>query len=109
VKTKPLKYGLVATTAQNCGGTAYGSGNGITASAAENCYGNSGGGYGLYAAYGSVMNCYGYSGSGVGLDALTAAFSIGSRPGGTAIQAYVANGSSAYYGTNNITYKYNMP
>jgi hypothetical protein len=34
---------------------------------------------------------------------------MGYRPGGTAIQATVANGCYANIGTNIITYKYNMP
>jgi hypothetical protein len=41
--------------------------------------------------------------------AANASFSTGYGHNGTAIQATVANGCYAAFGTNSITYKYNMP
>ena len=99
--------GIYATTAQNCYGSS-GSGPGLYAThTAQNCYGSSGSDTGLYAA--TAQNCYGFSSSGTGLNATVANNCIGYRPGGTAILATVANGCYATSGTNNITYKYNMP
>ena len=50
------------------------------------------------------------SSSGTGLYAYNAAFCSGYVYSGTAIQAYIANGCvAAEGGTNNVTYKYNMP
>lgn len=120
--------GVRATVALNCYGTS-GSGNGVTASAtAQNCYGSAGGsGSGVYAAnalncYGAASgtgvgvytvrtanSCYGTSTSGTGLSAQNAAFCVGNRSGGRAIEATVATGCYASTGTNLITYKYNMP
>ena len=59
--------------------------------------------------YGSAQNCYGSSYSGTGLYAYIATACTGNRYGGTAINAIVANGCYAYGGTNIISYKYNMP
>jgi len=101
--------GVTAATAQNCEGFNYGSSYGIFATSAQNCYGHSNAGAGIYAPNGSVFNCYGESSSGFGISANIAAFSIGERPGGTAIQSYIGNCCYAAYGTNNIVFKYNMP
>lgn len=101
--------GLNATTAQNCYGYCAGSGNGITASTAQNCYGYClGSGKGIQATY-VASGCFGFSNTGTGLYAYNAAFCTGTRIGGTAIQATIANGCIAINGTNNVTYKYNMP
>jgi hypothetical protein len=100
--------GLSASTAQNCYGQSSTSGTGLYATTAQNCSGFSTSGHGLYA-YSSASDCYGYSSSGTGIYAYNAAFCTGSRPGGTAIQAIIANGCIAASGTNIITYKYNMP
>jgi hypothetical protein len=99
--------GINAITAQNCYGYSS-SGAGLYAQTAQNCYGSSGTFYGLYAS-GSATGCYGSSSSGTGISAYNAAFCTGSRPSGTAIQATIANGCIAIFGTNIITYKYNMP
>jgi len=117
--------GLSGSTAQNCYGSSS-SGVGVVATIAQNCYGSSGSYYGLYAStaqncYGSsstgtglsatrtANNCYGSSTTGTGLYAYNASFCTGQRSGGTAIQATIATGCIASSGTNNITYKYNMP
>ena len=120
-------YGFIADNAQNCYGysgsgvglfaynTASGSygysnsGDGLDANTAQNCYGYSGGsGVGLNVAY-TANGCWGFSSSGTGLFAYNASFCTGARTGGTAIHATIATGCIAYTGTNNITYKYNMP
>jgi hypothetical protein len=120
--------GLYAVTALNCYGYSgsgtglradytvigcYGyssSGIGLYADTAQNCYGySSSGGTGLYANY-TAIGCYGYSGSGTrGLYAQNAAFCVGTRFGGRAIEATIANGCYSTGGTNAIIYKYNMP
>jgi hypothetical protein len=119
-------YGLSATTALNCYGSS-GSGIGLLANTAQNCYGYSTNNYGLYAS--TAQNSFGYSNAGTGLFAFAtaigckgisntgprglytqnAAFCVGDRLGGRAIEAYIANGCWALAGTNLITYKYNMP
>ncbi len=99
--------GVSAINAQNC----YGASNdsyGVYATTALNCSGFSSGSYGVYASA-SAVGCNGTSTSGVGLYARNANTCVGYRIGGTAIQAIVANGCYAVYGTNNITHKYNMP
>jgi hypothetical protein len=76
-------YGIVASTikasvAKDCGGPAIygdqvadcrgesaGSGIGLTAAMAQNCYGSSSSGYGLYAY--TAQNCSGSSSSAIGL------------------------------------------
>jgi hypothetical protein len=101
--------GVSVTTAMNCYGSAAGSGNGVVANTANNCYGDAAGsGNGIYA-YNVAMGCYGQSSTGTAINAYNAAFCNGYRPGGTAIQATIANGCIASGGTNVITYKYNMP
>ncbi len=57
----------------------------------------------------TAVGCYGASVAGKGLYTRNAVFCTGYRPGGTAIQANVANGCYAAAGTTSITYKYNMP
>jgi hypothetical protein len=100
--------GLYAQTAQNCYGTSS-SYYGLYAYTAQNCCGLSTSGTGLYA-WSTAIGCYGQSSSGLrGLYAQNAAFCIGSRIGGRAIEANIANGCWASGGTNLITYKYNMP
>jgi hypothetical protein len=118
-------HGLTARAAQNCYGYSR-STTGISAGAAQNCYGKSSSGTGLYAD--TALNCYGVSSSGTGLAAwnaqncygestsgprallaTNAAFCVGYRPGGRAIEATIANGCWAIAGTNLITYRYNMP
>jgi hypothetical protein len=100
--------GIYATSAQNCSGQSA-SGDGLRAVSALNCNGISSSGYGLYATR-TAQNCHGSTTSGdAGLYALDASFCTGSRTGGTAIQATVATGCCAVAGTNNVTYKYNMP
>ena len=120
-------YGIFANTirgcvALDCGGHAIsgqqvsdsrgesvGSGTGLSADTALNCYGSSSSGTGLYA-YRTAIGCYGSSSSGPrGLYARNAAFCVGRRPSGPAIEAYIANGCWAELGTNFITHKYNMP
>ena len=107
--------------AVDCGGTAiYGDQvadsrgesavlTGLVANTAVNCYGSTGSNTGLNA--NTALNCYGtsMSGNGRGMYAANASFCIGSCVGGTAIQATIATGCLATAGTNNITYKYNMP
>ncbi|MCX7722341.1 MAG: hypothetical protein N2379_04690 [Verrucomicrobiae bacterium] len=120
--------GVEAIVAMNCHGTSS-SGNGITAGAtAQNCYGSAGGaGSGVYAVnalncYGvasgtgvdvyalrTASGCYGSSTSGTGLSAQNAAFCVGNRSGGMAIEAAIADGCYASAGPNLITHKYNMP
>jgi hypothetical protein len=122
-------YGISATTALNCSGNNGGTGRGISATTAQNCNGFSPGGTGVYAttamncsgrnggvgaaaglqAESVAMACSGFSVNGIGLVASNACFSTGERSGGTAIQAFVATGCVAIEGTNNITFKYNMP
>ncbi len=121
-------YGIIALTANDCVGVAVGSGSGLFARTANNCYGEGSSGTGLHAdtannCYGSsqiwyglyaekiATGCYGYSYSGpAGLYALNAAFCTGERSGGgQAIWAFIANGCWAAGGTNFIIYKYNMP
>jgi len=121
-------YGLSAHTAQNCYGSST-SGTGLLANTAQNCYGYSTNNYGLYAS--TAQNSFGYSNAGTGLFASAtaigckgisntgprglytqnAAFCVGSRPSGRAIEATIANGCWAELGTNLITTtnKYNMP
>ena len=102
-------YGIGASTVRDsvvtdCGGTA------IYGTQVFNCRGESNGNieYGIYANE-TAMGCYGSSISGIGVRARNAVFCTASRPGGTALQATIANGCYAAAGTNNITYKYNMP
>jgi hypothetical protein len=97
-------YGDLVT---DCQGQGYGGGIDATY-IAQNCVGYSTNNYGVYAE--TAIGCYGQSMAGLaGLSASTAAFCTGYRVGGTAIQAGVGNGCVAITGTNQITFKYNMP
>ena len=118
-------YGVLASTikqstAIDCGGTAIygdqvsdcrsqatGSGYGLSATIANNCYGTSSSGTGLYAA--TANNCYGVSsGSGTGLYAYEVATGcFGYSGSGTGLYAYIANSCNG--NSENVTYKYNMP
>jgi hypothetical protein len=100
--------GISANTAQNCYGSSSGSDDGVFAETAQNCRGFSNNGFGVYA-FRTAIGCYGASSTGTGLYALNASTCTGYRPGGTAIQATVANGCYAAAGSNVITHKYNMP
>jgi hypothetical protein len=103
--------GVYAATAQNCHGYNSGSGGyGVYANNAQNCYGYHSGylGAGVYATQ-TAIGCVGVSSYGLALVAQNAAFCVGERPDGTAIQATLANGCWAAAGTNLITYKYSMP
>jgi hypothetical protein len=87
--------------------------NGVVANAAaQNCYGQSGGGifsYGVYV-FGTAQNCYGTnSSSGTGLYTTIAQNCYGSSASGIGLQATIANSCWIGHGTTNITYKYNMP
>ena len=112
--------GIVANTirgcvALDCGSTAIsgqqvsdsrgesvGNGTGLLAYTAQNCYGSSSGGYGLYAGS-TAIGCYGSSVSGAGLYAITAQNCYGySGSGGYGLFAYNALNcygySYSYYG-----------
>jgi hypothetical protein len=79
-----------ADNASDCYGYATGSGTGVSATTANNCYGSSGSGVGL-SVY-TANNCYGSSGSGDGLDADTGANNCtGSSSSGTGVSATTAN------------------
>jgi len=93
---------------QNCHGSSVGSGDGIDAYTAQNCSGDSSSSDGMKV-FANANNCSGASSTGIGLVADTASFCTGSRLNGTAIKATVATGCHAINGTNNITFKYNMP
>jgi len=81
--------GLGATTAQNCYGSSS-SGTGLDAFTAQNCYGDSISGTGLYAY--TAQNCYGSSSSGTGLYANIAQNCYGSSSSGPrALSAQNAN------------------
>jgi hypothetical protein len=116
------------TVANNCYGYSGGSGFGLFASLANDCYGDSVSGTGLYV--GTANNCNGHCvGTGIGLSADSANNCIGGTGGGgtglnvtgtaigcycfsssgVAISAHIANSCMVAGGTTNITYKYNMP
>jgi hypothetical protein len=99
-------YGLYATTALNCYGSSssfYGLYASITA---QNCYGYSSSGTGLYAFL--VNNCYGQSSSSYGIYAYDIATgSYGFSSSGTGLRANIANSCDGT--TFVITHPYNMP
>jgi hypothetical protein len=101
--------GIYAHEASNCRGEATGIFGGIACTAAQNCSGSSGGGGNGIRAYETAIGCFGSSSTGNGIFARSAAFCTADCPGGTAIRATIANGCIAASGTNNVTYKYNMP
>jgi len=90
--------GLNAKTAQNCYGGSI-SGTGLNADTALNCYGsNSGSEYGLRAI--TAQNCYGYSISGYGgLSATTANSCYGYSGSSTGLSATTANSCYGYSGS----------
>jgi hypothetical protein len=95
-------FGLHADgTAQNCYGVS-GTGPGLYAVTALNCYGfSNSSAYGLYAS-GTAQNCYGYSSSGFGLNANTAQNCYGASSTGTGLYVdYTAQ--NCYGGSNNGT------
>jgi len=104
--------GIDASCAENCFGNAYTGNYGIYSKLALNSYGVvSTGNYGLYADVG--QGCYGAN-STAGMTALRANHvAIGcvgnAAVPGTAVWAMIGNSCRAQNGTNNITYKYNMP
>jgi len=102
--------GIQALTALNSYGGS-GSGDGINARSAQNCYGSSDSGNGINVTE-TAMGCTGYTVSGKGLVARNASFCTVFRGGGTtgtSIQATIATGCYSQFGTNDITFKYNMP
>ena len=87
-------YGL---TVSDCSSAATGSGFGLYASSASNCYASSYSGTALHA--NNASNCYGSSSSGIGIDANNASNSYGSSGGnGQGINASTATGC---YGRSN--------
>jgi len=94
-------------------GQSTGSGRGLYAITALNCYGYSVAGTGLYANR-TAQNCYGYSISANGLNAGDIAIGCSGYNafGGTGLSAYIANscrGTTDSGTAQNTTYKYNMP
>ena len=87
--------GILATAAENCNGYS-GSYNGLSATTALNCYGYSDSGNGIYTS-GGAHNCYGYSnGDEDGIDALNAQDCYGYSVSGFGIQATVAENCYGY-------------
>ena len=86
---------ILATLATNCYGITIGSGTGVGAFTAQDCYGESDSGIGLSA--NMAQNCYGYSTSGIGLNAFAATNSYGQSSTNNGIHASTANGC---YGTS---------
>jgi hypothetical protein len=100
-------YGILAVTAHNCYGSS-GGGVGVSAFTALNCYGSSGSGNGISAI--ALQNCYGSSDSGDGVyTAYVAIGCYGSSSSGAGLHAYIANSCFSTTGDGSITYKYNMP
>jgi hypothetical protein len=100
--------GINGTTVQNSRGVAI-SGAGVQGTILLNCYGRSTSGFGINA-LDNASCCYGRTTSGsFALSAANANLCTGYKSGGTAVQAYIANGCYAEAGTNNVTFKYNMP
>ena len=81
-------FGLYAQTALNCYGTSS-SGIGLYATTAQNCYGFGGGGGGSYGVYATdiATGCSGYSSGGTGLYAFIANGCHGLTGSGTALSA----------------------
>lgn len=119
--------GIAASTvrdsiALDCGGTAIdgrnvynsqghsvGNGHGIQAvSLVQNSYGRAKAGNGINS-FSLVNGCTASSTAGIALVAENAVASVAYRTGGTAIKSVVASGCLTGAGTNNITWKYNMP
>ncbi len=100
-------YGVFAGTALNSYGSSL-SGNGVSASSAQYCNGESGSGIGVYSTW-LAIGCFGSSSTGIGLVTKIANTCTGARTGGQAIQALVGNTCYSSFGTNLISFKYNMP
>jgi hypothetical protein len=103
--------GISASTALNCNGDSFG-GTGLYANTAQNCYGFTISGTGLYA--NNAQNCFGKSqGTGTGLVAVDTAIGCsGYSYSGTGLVAYTANscrGTTLFGTAQSITNKYNMP
>jgi hypothetical protein len=100
--------GMIVTIAQNCYGNGSGA-EGISAYVVHNSWGGSDNLEGIRAEY-LANGCFAVCGSPyVGLRAYSATSCVGFCSGGTAINATIANGCIARFGTTTITYKYNMP
>ena len=103
--------GISGDQVADCRGECTGSGTGLYATTAQNCYGQSSSGTGLFAS--TAQNCYGYSSSGIGL--WSSDIAIGCRGysySGTGLNAYIANSCRGTTSTGTaqiIIYKYNMP
>jgi hypothetical protein len=113
--------GIDSYDASDCRGQSSGSGYGVAAGAAENCYGNSGSGYGIYA-FRTALNCYGNSigvangtgvyaeiaenclglsnGSGYGVYADTTTLNCFGGCGGNGIGLYAGFSASGCYGNS---------
>jgi hypothetical protein len=90
--------GLNTSLAINCSGQGSGSGTGLGAQTATNCYGTSGSGPGLSAT--NALNCYGGSTSGIGLNAETAVGCHGGSNSNYGLAAYTANNCRGYSSSN---------
>ena len=99
---------IYAAVASDCRGECTGSANGVIGTVVHHCYGVSNSGNGIYGTE-LADGCYGSSTSGIGVKAQNAVSCVGYRPGGAAIQSFVATSCMAEVGTNAITYKFNMP
>jgi len=103
-----IRYGVYASfNAQNCYGSAGGSGIGLKAQCAINCIGTSTSDVGLFASM--AQNCYGFSNSNIGLHAWIANGCSGTSYSGCGLEAISATSCLVGIGTTNITYHYNMP
>ena len=76
--------GVSAFTANNCYGSSS-SGAGVSATTANNCYGYSISGTGVYCGGGTANGCYGYSSTGTGLSAFIATSCHGVSSSGVAL------------------------
>lgn len=106
------QIGISAEVVSSSVGATLGSGDGIDALYnAQNCYGSSNGGYGMYTA--EAESCHGTSSSGTGLYAAnTAVNCYGSSSSGTGLYAFIGNscyGTSTTGTAESVPNKYNMP
>jgi hypothetical protein len=77
--------GILASIAENCCGQSNGNGDGINATSVQNCFGvSSGSGDGIFAGQ-IASGCYGYSNSGFGVSAFIASLCHGATVTGTAL------------------------
>lgn len=106
--TSAANAGIFGSVVSDCYGLANG-GDGVYGSVIHNSYGQSTSGNGVHALV-SAQNCYGRTTSGTaGINAQNAIFCTGNHAGGAANTGFVGNGCIAESGTNNFSYKYNMP